>query len=185
MEQTVVIAGFAQQGMLLAGKILARAAMAHGREVTWLPSYGPEMHEGTAHCTVIMADTPIGSPIVRRPDAAIVMNLPSLDRFEPAVKSGGLLVVNVSLTRRRPIRADVALVCVHATDTSQALGHIRVATMVTLGAYVAGTSVVEPCQVHAAIDDLFEATPATGSLYRRAFDAGLTIGRRKGRVEAA
>jgi len=89
MQESVIIAGFGGQGVILAGKILAQAAMDHGLEVTWLPSYGPEMRGGTANCTVVMADETVGSPIVDDPSAVIAMNLPSLDKFEGIVAQGG------------------------------------------------------------------------------------------------
>src|SRR5664279_3267293 len=97
MEHSVVFAGFGGQGLLFAGQVLARAAIKDGLEVFWIPSYGPEMRGGTASCTVILGDDPIGSPVVDRFDAAIVMNLPSLRKFGPRVATGGLVIVNTSL----------------------------------------------------------------------------------------
>ena len=94
MERSVVFAGFGGQGLLFAGQVLARAAIKDGLEVFWIPSYGPEMRGGTASCTVIIDDAPIGSPVVDRLDAAVVMNLPSLRRFGPQVAPGGLLLMN-------------------------------------------------------------------------------------------
>src|SRR3990172_7064822 len=105
MQTEIVIAGFGGQGILFAGQVLAYAAMDAGKEVTWIPSYGPEMRGGTANCTVIISDEEIGSPLVRNPRCAIAMNLPSLDKYEPLVAPGGLLVVNSSLTTRPATRA--------------------------------------------------------------------------------
>lgn len=110
MQTEIVISGFGGQGALFAGQLLAYAAMDEGRRVTWIPSYGPEMRGGTAHCTVIISDEDIGSPLVRRPTAAIVMNMPSLDKYEPLSTPGGVLVVNTSLTTRRAGRADIHVV---------------------------------------------------------------------------
>ncbi|RLE28731.1 2-oxoacid:ferredoxin oxidoreductase subunit gamma, partial [Candidatus Acetothermia bacterium] len=107
MEKAVIFAGFGGQGILLAGKILARAGMNRGLEVTWLPSYGPEMRGGTANCTVVVADSQIGSPVVDNPEALVAMNAPSLDRFEGRVAAGGVIVVNSSLVKRAVKRHDV------------------------------------------------------------------------------
>src|SRR5512132_2358025 len=107
MERSVIFAGFGGQGILFAGTILARAAMAEGREVLWIPSYGPEMRGGTASCTGIVADRLIGSPIVDRADAAVVLNPPSLAKYAPVVADGGLLVVNTTLIEAEAGRTDV------------------------------------------------------------------------------
>src|SRR5512136_3393528 len=97
MSYDIIFSGFGGQGALFAGQLLAYAAMDQGREVTWIPSYGPEMRGGTAHCTVVIADEPIGSPIVRRPTIAIAMNLPSVAKYGTLVRPDGLLIVNSSL----------------------------------------------------------------------------------------
>ena len=136
MERSTIIAGFGGQGILFAGKVLAEAALVEGREVLWIPSYGPEMRGGTAHCTVIVSDEEIGSPIVRHPAAAIVLNIPSLERYEPLVKTGGVLVVNASLVDRAPQRRDVRSLMIPATETAEALGEKRMANMVLLGAFL-------------------------------------------------
>ena len=102
MQTEVIFAGFGGQGVLFAGQVLAFAAMDAGHDVTWMPSYGPEMRGGTANCTVVIADEEIGSPTVKHPKAAVVMNLPSLDKFEPLVSPGGVLIVNSSLVNRDP-----------------------------------------------------------------------------------
>ncbi len=142
MERAVVFAGFGGQGVLLAGKILARAAMDEGLEVTWLPSYGPEMRGGTANCTVVLSDEPIGSPIVESPDVVLAMNGPSLDRFESRVARGGTVIVNSSLISKRPARDDVRTVALPANDLARELGEPRVANMVALGAVVRALGVL-------------------------------------------
>ncbi|MCA9965093.1 MAG: 2-oxoacid:acceptor oxidoreductase family protein, partial [Anaerolineales bacterium] len=113
-EPSVVIAGFGGQGVLFAGQLLAYAGMENGRFVTWIPSYGPEMRGGTAHCTVIISDRLIGAPTVTHPDIAIVLNQPSFDKYEPLVKPGGLLVVNSSLVTPSSLRDDIELALVPA-----------------------------------------------------------------------
>jgi 2-oxoglutarate ferredoxin oxidoreductase subunit gamma len=142
MEMGVIFAGFGGQGVLLAGKVLARAGMDQDLEVTWLPSYGPEMRGGTANCTVVLSDQPIGSPIVDTPQALVALNAPSLDRFEPAVAEGGLVVYNSSLVKRSPKREDVRNLPVPINDIAQELGNPRVINMVALGALVRASGIV-------------------------------------------
>ncbi len=152
MERAVVFAGFGGQGVLLAGKILARAGMEAGLAVTWLPSYGPEMRGGTANCTVVLSDEPIGSPIVERPDLVLAMNGPSLDRFEPRVARGGAVVINTSLVQRGLRRGDVGGILVAANDLARELGEPRVANMVALGAVVRALVVVPLERVKEAME---------------------------------
>lgn len=134
MQTEVVIAGFGGQGVLFAGQILAFAGMDSGKEVTWMPSYGPEMRGGTANCTVIIADEEIGSPLVRHPKAAIIMNLPSLDKYEPMVASRGFLIANASLVNREVTRADINSLFVPANEIAESIGNRRLANIVLLGA---------------------------------------------------
>lgn len=134
MQTEILIAGFGGQGVLFAGKLLAYAAMDEGKEVTWIPSYGPEMRGGTANCTVTISDEEIGSPLVSYPQAVIVMNRPSLDKYEPMVKPGGLLVINTSMVDRKATRKDIRVVEVDANDVAEKLGDKRMSNMVLLGA---------------------------------------------------
>jgi len=97
MNVSIIVAGFGGQGVMSMGQLLSYAAMFEGKETTWLPSYGPEMRGGAANCTVVISDEPVGSPLVSRPDACVIMNRPSLDKFEETVKPGGVLVVNTSM----------------------------------------------------------------------------------------
>lgn len=138
----IVLAGFGGQGALFAGQLLAYAAMEEGRHVTWMPSYGPEMRGGTAHCIVIVSDETIGSPIVRRPQVAVVMNIQSMEKYEPLVQPGGLLVVNASLVTRAPTRDDVQSLLVPANGIAGELGEERMANIVLLGAMLAARPVV-------------------------------------------
>lgn len=139
METSIIISGFGGQGALFAGQVLAYTGMDAGLHVTWIPSYGPEMRGGTAHCTVILSDEPIGSPLVSRPTVAIVMNRPSMDRYEPLVQPDGLLVVNRSLVDRPATRADIRVIGVPANDVADELGDKRLANIVLLGAMLAAT----------------------------------------------
>lgn len=137
MQTEIVIAGFGGQGILFAGQILAYAAMDKGKEVTWIPSYGPEMRGGTANCTVIIADEEIGSPLVRNPKAVIAMNLPSLDKYEPLVIPGGYLIVNTSLVNRTVQRSDITAVHIPANEIAESLGEKRLSNLVMVGALLA------------------------------------------------
>jgi 2-oxoglutarate ferredoxin oxidoreductase subunit gamma len=139
MQTEIIISGFGGQGALFAGQLLAYAAMDEGHHVTWIPSYGPEMRGGTAHCTVIISDDEIGSPLVRHPAAVIAMNLPSLDKYEPLVAPGGVLVVNNSLVTRHPARTDIRVVEVPANALAEELGSNRLANLVLTGALLAAT----------------------------------------------
>jgi 2-oxoglutarate ferredoxin oxidoreductase subunit gamma len=134
MQKEVVISGFGGQGALFAGQLLAYTALEQDFHVTWFPSYGPEMRGGTAHCTVILGNEEIGSPIVKNPTGIIVMNIPSLERYEPLVKSGGYLVVNTSLVDRTPEREDIEVILVPAIEIAEELGEKRLANLVLLGA---------------------------------------------------
>jgi len=142
MEKSFVFAGFGGQGVILAGKLLAQAGADYGLQVTWLPSYGPEMRGGTANCTVVLSDEPIGSPVVDNPTALVAMNLPSLDRFEKTVAKGGAILVNCSLIARSAERNDVYVLNVPANDIAASLGNLRAANMVALGAIIKATGVV-------------------------------------------
>ena len=147
MERSIIIAGFGGQGVILAGKILAQAGMDHGLEVTWLPSYGPEMRGGTANCTVVLSDEAVGSPIIDEATALIAMNLPSLDKFDQTVAAGGSILINRSLINRQMNRADVNASYVDMNEIARdKVGNPRAINMVALGAYIK-TSGALPLQV--------------------------------------
>ena len=175
----VLMAGFGGQGMLLAGKILAHAAMTQGLEVSWLPSYGPEMRGGTANVTVCISEQPIGSPLITNPRALLVMNLPSLEKFAPRVRPGGVIVVNTSLVSKGSEREDCTEVRVAAREIAAAAGTDRAANFVMLGAYVGATGVVPPEAIEAEIAEEFSGrkakfVPANVA----AFQAGLAEGKK-------
>ena len=151
MQTEVVIAGFGGQGVLFAGQLLAYAGMDAGLDVTWIPSYGPEMRGGTANCTVIISSEEIGSPQVRNPSAVIAMNRPSLDKYEPIVKEGGVLVVNGSLVDRQVERKDLRVVMVPASEEAEMLGDRRLTNMVLLGALLANLDVLKLDELEQAI----------------------------------
>jgi 2-oxoglutarate ferredoxin oxidoreductase subunit gamma len=133
MQNETIIAGFGGQGVLFTGKVLAYAGLEDGREVTWLPSYGPEMRGGTANCTVVISDEEIGSAQVMNPRAAIVMNQPSLDKYEDLVAKGGYLAVNTSMVNRKAKRTDITVIEIPGTELSEEMGDKRLANIVMLG----------------------------------------------------
>lgn len=138
----VVMAGFGGQGVMTAGQLLAYAGMEEGKQVVWIPSYGPEMRGGTANCTVVISDARIGSPIINNPLSACVFNRPSLDKFGPMLRPGGLLLINSSLIDVASGRTDITEILVPANDIAIKAGSPKVANMVMLAAYVAATEVV-------------------------------------------
>ncbi len=134
MLEEIVVSGFGGQGALFAGQLLTYTGMDEGWHVTWIPSYGPEMRGGTAHCIVILSDVEIGSPIIREPSICLVMNPPSMDKYEPLVKPGGLLVANTTLIRTRSERTDIDVVYIPANELAAELGNEKMANVVLLGA---------------------------------------------------
>lgn len=142
MTHEMIIAGFGGQGVMSLGELLTYAGMHEGKEVSWMPSYGPEMRGGAASCGVIVSDEPVGSPVVTEATAVVVMNLPSLDKFEENVLPGGCLFINSSLIERNSTRTDIKVYRIPANEEAQALGNARVAGMVILGAVIAVTGVV-------------------------------------------
>jgi 2-oxoglutarate ferredoxin oxidoreductase subunit gamma len=142
MQSEVMFAGFGGQGILLSAKILAHTAMEAGCEVVWIPSYGPEMRGGTAYCMVIMSDRPIGSPIVKNPGHLVAMNRPSLEKFAPLVKPGGVIMINSSLIPVRSEREDVDEIAIPVNEIAIEAGSVRSANIVALAAFVARSGLV-------------------------------------------
>ena len=140
----MICAGFGGQGVLLMGQLVAYAGMNEGKNVSWLPSYGPEMRGGTANCNVVVSDAEVGSPVVTQGDGVVVMNLPSLEKYEKNVKPGGKLFINSSLIDKKAERTDIEVYYVPASEIADELGNSRVANIVMLGAYLAKTGVVSP-----------------------------------------
>ncbi len=138
----IIIAGFGGQGVLSMGQIIAYSAMKEGKEVSWMPSYGPEMRGGTANCIVIVSEKRISSPIVTRFDTAIVLNQPSLDKFQPAVKPGGLLLYERSTIINPPTRNDIEVMSIPGLEEAQRLTSKQVANVVLLGAFLERRPVV-------------------------------------------
>lgn len=169
----VTMAGFGGQGLMFIGKLLAYCAMKRGLNVTWIPSYGPEVRGGTANCTVVISDEPIGSPVINSPEALIIMNNPSLEAFEPKLKTSGLLFVNSNLVTRQTKRTDINVIPVPANEAAIEAGERRAANMVIFGAYVAKTGIITEEDVANGFRELFSAKAETLEANLRAFEKGI------------
>ena len=170
------IAGFGGQGVLLLGLGLAQCGMMEGRRVSWLPSYGPEMRGGTAHCHVNISDDEIGSPLVSRPTVLIAMNQPSLEKFEGQVAPGGLVLLNTSMISKRPDRDDLEVLDVPASEMAQKLGNPRAANMIMLGAYAGYTGMISEETISAALGAIIKKRHLI-ELNARAVAEGFALGR--------
>lgn len=142
MEKQVLFAGFGGQGVLAMGLFLSHAAMSSGKNVSWVPSYGAEMRGGTANCLVTIAEEEISSPLTENPLMAIIMNRPSLDKFEKRVKTNGLVMINSSMVDRTPDRTDIEVLAIPVNQMAEDMGNPRGANMIMLGAYLEKTAVV-------------------------------------------
>jgi 2-oxoglutarate ferredoxin oxidoreductase subunit gamma len=152
MHEEVIISGFGGQGALFAGQLLTYTGMDEGWHVTWIPSYGPEMRGGTAHCIIILSDDDIGSPIIRQPTICIVMNPPSMEKYESLVKPGGLLVVNSTLVRARSQRDDITTVYIPANELAAELGNVKMANVVLLGAMLGTREILSIAGIKRTLD---------------------------------
>ncbi len=137
MHEEIIVAGFGGQGVIMAGKLMCIAAMNEGKHVSHIPSYGAEMRGGTANCSVVISDDPIGSPVVPEPTVVIAMNLPSMRKFEPRLKKGGLLLYNSSLIDAEPERDDIEVIALKATGIAEEAGSTRAANMAAIGRLLA------------------------------------------------
>jgi len=133
----ILIAGFGGQGVLFAGKFLAYKGMMEDKQVSWLPSYGPEMRGGTANCSVVLSDSPVGSPIITNPDVLVAMNLPSLQKFVDSVVPGGKIIIDSTLISAKVERTDVEVYYVPATQLAKDAGFATLANMVLMGKLMA------------------------------------------------
>ncbi|CAB5111052.1 2-oxoglutarate/2-oxoacid ferredoxin oxidoreductase, gamma subunit (EC [Olavius algarvensis associated proteobacterium Delta 3] len=176
MQSEVMFAGFGGQGILLSAKILAHAAMKDGYEVAWIPSYGPEMRGGTAYCTVVVSDRPIGSPIIRNPLHLVAMNRPSLEKFAPHVKQGGVILINSSLIKISSSRDDVDEIRVPVTDIAKDLGSTRSANIVALSAFVARSRILDMDLIRDCIKEEFANKEKIIPLNLAAVDEGQKAG---------
>ncbi|MCX6290352.1 MAG: 2-oxoacid:acceptor oxidoreductase family protein [Bacteroidetes bacterium] len=152
MTEEIIIAGFGGQGVLSMGKILAYSGMMQDKEVSWFPSYGPEMRGGTANVTVIISDERISSPILNQFDTAIILNQQSMDKFENSVKKGGLLIYDPNGITRHPVRTDIDIYTVDAADESARMGSAKVFNMIVLGAFLKLKPLIGPEYMHKGLE---------------------------------
>ncbi len=155
MLHQVIMAGFGGQGVMTAGRILAQAALKEGKNVSWLPSYGPEMRGGTANCHIVISDNLIANPIISEASAVLALNRPSLDKFMGSVVPGGKIIVNSSLIIEKVPRDDIDTIYVPANDIANDLNNIKVINMIMLGAYVKATKVVSMETIMELVSDMF------------------------------
>lgn len=178
MLQEIILAGFGGQGVMSMGQLLAYAGMEENKHVSWIPSYGPEMRGGTANCSVTISDVPVSSPLISEPDTLIVLNRPSLEKFEADVKPGGLLLINSSLVDLEPERTDLRILKIPVDElANEKFGNTRVANMILVGAFVALTGAVS---IDAVVGALKKVLPEYRHnlipLNRQALELGVTLG---------
>lgn len=179
MEESLVIAGFGGQGVMLIGKMLGHAASDAGKQATFYPSYGAEMRGGTANCTVVISDKDIGSPLSENPKTLIAMNEPSYHRFAPAVKAGGKILVNSSLFKQEVKSGQADIYSVPVNDIAAEIGNPRVANIVMLGAYIGATNALNPKVVEEYIKKSFAEKPNAVEANIKALNAGIQAVRSK------
>ena len=160
MKKEIIISGFGGQGGLAIGKNLAEAGMAEGLNVTWAPSYGPEMRGGTANCSVVLSDKAIGSPVFARSTELIALNEPSLVKFEAGVLPGGTVFVNSDVVTDKVSRPDLTAYYIPCSKIAEEVGNPKVANMVMLGAYVAATKILKPETIETMIQEMFTGPKA-------------------------
>ena len=180
MQKEIIIAGFGGQGVLFGGQVLAYAAMDSGKQVTWIPSYGPEMRGGTANCTVIIADDEIGSPLVKNPPLVIALNLPSFDKYEELLASGGTLIVNQSMVDRGPKRTDINVILVPCNEIAEEIGDKKLMNMVAVGALLTALPELSVKDVEKALDGHLPARhkhllPKNYEALKRGFEAAQKV----------
>jgi len=173
MKTEILLAGFGGQGLLFAGKFIAYKGLVEGKQVSWLPSYGPEMRGGTANCSVILSDDPVGSPIVATPDVLVAMNLPSLDKFENDVVPGGTIFVDSSLIERKVKRDDVKVFYIPATRLATEIGAPTLANMIITGKLIKETGAVSYDNLDDALHKVVSAKHQNlFDLNKKAIDCG-------------
>ena len=176
MMDKIVLAGFGGQGVMFIGKILTYSGMADGREVCWIPSYGPEMRGGTANCSVIVSDEEIHSPVIEQADAGIVLNQPSYEKFLAKIKPGGVLVVNSSIIDTKVGRDDIKIIAIPAGEIANELGKASMANMVCLGALLPALSLVNKASIDKAMHTIVgKKKPELFAINAAAVEKGLAF----------
>ena len=180
MKREIIVAGFGGQGVMSLGKTLVEAGMAEGMEVSWVPSYGPEMRGGTANCSVILSPEPIGSPVVSDPTELIAMNEPSLSKFEEKVVPGGIIFINGMDVRPNTVPEGVRVINVPCAEIAGRLGNGKAANMVMLGAYIGATGALKPETLKEMIRLKFTGPKAKlVELNLKALEEGIACGRER------
>jgi 2-oxoglutarate ferredoxin oxidoreductase subunit gamma len=175
IQETIICAGFGGQGIMVMGKVIAEAAMEKGFKVTWLPSYGAEVRGGTAHAMVRISSEEIGNPAVSVADAAIIMNSPSLEKFENKVKKGGLIIINTSLVAKSLERRDLDVVAAPLTGEAIKLGNVRVANMIAAGIYSAKKGLIDRATLVKVIEEMAGGRKELIPINVKAVERGMDI----------
>lgn len=177
-QYEVLWAGFGGQGVMVAGQLLAYTGIKEGKNVVWLPSYGPEMRGGTAYCMVVISEARIGSPIISNPQAACVFNRPSFDKFAPRIKPGGLLLVNSSLIDVQTDRTDITEILVPANEIAMKAGSGKATNIAMLSAFVGATGVVAYDALLATLEDKLGKKKDLLDINKAVMKAGYDLGRK-------
>jgi len=182
---STIFSGFGGQGVIMMGYLLAMAGMYEDKNVTCLPSYGAEVRGGTANCTVVISDQEIASPVASEPEFAVLMNNPSLLRFQNQIQSGGAVFLNSSMIESRPVRGDLDVYEIPANDLARELGEDKVTNMIMLGAFIRKSGLVSLETIHRVLKDTFSArTPGIVKLNQSAFGVGYNYLEGEGRSDA-
>ena len=179
MKSEMICAGFGGQGALTIGKFMVKAGMKEGKNVSWLPSYGPEMRGGTANVTTVISDKPVGSPIISHPDIVVALNQPSIDKFGPKIKPGGLLIYNEDMCPHGIDRNDIELVSAPMTSIAKEIGNLKVTNMVAIGIIIGKTGLVKKDTMLSSIAPLKKKAPELYEMNLAAIDKGYKIGKNK------
>lgn len=174
MFQGIIMSGFGGQGIISGGIMLAYAGMIEGKNVTFFPAYGAEMRGGTANCSVVVSSDPVASPVVGTPDSLLIMNEPSLARFEDSLKPDGLMIINSSLVNSKPTRTDITAIEIPVSDLAEGVGNIKTANMVILGAYARKTGAVSIDALKNSIAKVYlRASESMVEMNKKAIDKGV------------
>lgn len=173
MYQGIIVSGFGGQGIISGGVMIAYAGMLDNKNVTFFPAYGAEMRGGTANCSVVVSSDPVASPVVGTPDSLMVMNEPSLARFEDSLKPDGLMIINSTLVSSRPTRTDITTIEIPISELAEEVGNIRTANMIMLGAFAKKTGTVSIEALKKSIGKVYKkANDAMIELNKKAIDKG-------------
>ncbi|MCF7911644.1 MAG: 2-oxoacid:acceptor oxidoreductase family protein [Candidatus Cloacimonetes bacterium] len=178
MKTEMICAGFGGQGALTIGKFLVKAGMNEGKNVSWLPSYGPEMRGGTANVSTVISDKPVGSPVVAHPDIVIALNQPSIDKFAPMLKAGGLLIYNEDMCPKGTDRTDIKVVSAPMTTIAKEIGNLKVMNMVAIGMVMGNTELVKKETMLNSIAPLQKKAPELYDMNLEAIDKGYELGKK-------